>query len=160
MNTPQQTIGRILAIDPGEKRIGLAISDPLGMIANPLTVIEHVSRDKNAHRIAEIALEKEVVMIVVGQPLDSFGEVGPSAKRSLRLANAIRKYYDKEVILWDESGSTQAAKQAYIQMGVSRKKRRGHLDVIAATIILQTYLDVRNPPKLTDLSPWDQNFKE
>ena len=154
MIIPTLPQGRILAVDPGEKRIGLAVSDPLGMIANPLSVLEHISRDQNGQRIAAIAAEKEAVAIVVGLPLNSEGEIGPSAKRSVRLANAIRKYTDTEVILWDESGSTQAAQQAYIQMGVSRKKRRGHLDQIAATVILQSFLNTLNPPTLPP-SPFD-----
>jgi putative Holliday junction resolvase len=133
--------GRILAVDPGDVRIGLAVSDPMGIIANPLLVIKHVSRDENARRIATIAAEREAVLIVVGQPLDSEGEVGPAAKKSVRLANAIRKFTETEVVLWDESGSTKAAKRAYIEMNIPKKKRRGHLDHIAATIILQSYLD-------------------
>lgn len=136
--------GRVLAVDPGDVRIGLAVSDPLGIIANPLQVIKHISRNENARRIAEIADEKEAVLIVVGQPLDSDGEVGPAAKKSARLSRAIQKFTDTEVILWDESGSTKAAHRAYIQMNVPRKKRRGHLDHIAATIILQSYLDAHS----------------
>ena len=133
--------GRILAVDPGDVRIGLAVSDPLGIIANPLQVLKHISRNENARRIANIAAEKEAVMIVVGQPLDSYGEVGPAAKKSARLARAIQKFTETEVVLWDESGTTKAAQRAYIEMNVPKKKRRGHLDHIAATIILQSYLD-------------------
>ena len=133
--------GRVLAVDPGDVRIGLAVSDPLGIIANPLQVLKHISRNENARRIANIAAEKEAVMIVVGQPLDSYGEVGPAAKKSARLARAIQKFTETEVVLWDESGTTKAAQRAYIEMNVPKKKRRGHLDHIAATIILQSYLD-------------------
>ena len=136
--------GRILAVDPGDVRIGLAVSDPLGVIANPLQVITHISRDENARRIAVIAAEKEAVLIVVGQPLDSNGDVGPAAKKSARLGRAINKFTDIEVVLWDESGTTKAAQRAYIEMNVPKKKRRGHLDHIAATIILQTYLDAHS----------------
>lgn len=142
---PVHEPGRVLAVDPGEKRIGLAVSDPLGMIANPLMVIAHVSRDADALRIAEEAIAREVSLIVVGQPLNSEGEEGPGAKRSRRLANAIQKYFPHKIVLWDESGSTRAAQQAYIQMGVPRKKRRGHLDEIAATVILQSYLEAIRP---------------
>lgn len=145
-NLNQSAAGRILAVDPGEKRIGIAISDPTASIANPLVVLEHISRDENARRIAAIASEREAVKIVVGQALNSEGEEGPSAIRSRRLANAIRKFYPHEVVLWDESGSTRAAQSAYIQMGVQKKKRRGHLDQIAATVILQSYLDSTSPP--------------
>ena len=159
MSSQEKTLGRILGIDPGEKRIGVAVSDPLGMIANPLMVLEHISRDQNAQRIVALAEEKEAIQIVVGLPLNSEGEIGPSAKRSVRLANAIRKYTSKEVILWDESGSTKAAQQAYIQMGVSKKKRRGHLDRIAATVILQSYLNDLNPPSPPSSYPNDLNFE-
>ncbi|MBN2047694.1 MAG: Holliday junction resolvase RuvX [Anaerolineaceae bacterium] len=151
-------IGRILAVDPGEKRIGLAISDPMGMIANPLDVIEHVAREKDAARIVEIAREHEVVKIVIGQPLDADGSVGLSGRKSKRLAKEIRKQCDLEVVLWDESGSTQKAKDAYVQMGVSKKKRRGHLDKIAATVILQSYLDAVNPPSYS-FEDWGDEFK-
>jgi putative holliday junction resolvase len=141
MNKPT---GRILAVDPGDKRLGLAVSDPLGIIANPLTVLNHISRDENAQRIAFMAKEQEVIKIIVGLPLNSEGEIGPSGKKSVRLANAIRKFTDIPVELWDESGSTKAAQQAYIQMNVPKKKRSGHLDHIAATIILQSYLDAHD----------------
>ena len=134
-------MSRILAVDPGEKRIGLALSDPTGTIANPLNVIIHVSRDQNAARIAEIARENDVSLIVVGMALDSDGQVGPQARKSMRMADAIRQKTDIKVKLWDEGGSTQLAKEAGIQLNTTRKKRKGHLDSIAATVILQSYLD-------------------
>jgi putative Holliday junction resolvase len=132
---------RILAVDPGAKRIGLAISDPTGTIANPLTVIEHLSRAKDATTITEIASQHNAERIVVGQALDIEGEPTFEGRRSARLAAAIQKKTDIPVELWDESGSTQAAQQARRKMGMPRKKRAGHLDEIAATVILQTYLD-------------------
>lgn len=135
---------RIMAVDPGEKRIGLAISDPTATIASPLKVFQHVSRTLDAASIALAAAEQGAVLIVVGQALDGEGRVGPAARRAERLAEAIREQTSIPVVLWDESGSTQAARQARIQMGVSRAKRSGHLDEIAATYILQSYLDV-NP---------------
>lgn len=132
---------RILAVDPGEKRIGLAISDPTGTIANPLRVLKHVSRPINAAAIAQIAQENEAGRIVVGQALDDEGEPTPASKRSERLAEAIRLQTELEVELWDESDSTQTARAARIEMGVARRKRRGHLDDLAAAVILQSYLD-------------------
>ncbi|MEE4195317.1 MAG: Holliday junction resolvase RuvX [Anaerolineae bacterium] len=144
-------VGRVMAVDPGDVRIGLAVSDPLGIIANPLQVLQHISRDENARRIANIAAEKEAVLIVVGQPLNSDGEVGPAAKKSTRLARAIQKFTDTDVLLWDESGTTKAAQRAYIEMNVPKKKRRGHLDHIAATIILQSYLDANASPTPTPM---------
>jgi putative holliday junction resolvase len=134
---------RILGVDPGEKRIGLAISDPTATIANPLQVIKHVSRALDAASIAQIAAEHDCEKIVVGQALDSDGNPGPAARHADRLAEAIRAQTDLPVELWDETGSTQAARSAAIALGVGRRKRSGHLDEIAATVILQSYLDAQ-----------------
>lgn len=133
--------GRILAIDPGEKRLGIALSDPTGTIASPLTVIKHVSRVIDAAAIAQMAADHEAVCIVVGQALGADGEETPNSRHAARLADAIREQASVPVVLWDESGSTQSARAARIAMGVSRRKRSGHMDEMAATVILQTYLD-------------------
>jgi putative Holliday junction resolvase len=135
--------GRILGVDPGEKRIGLAISDPTATIARPLRVIKHISRPIDAAAIAQIADENDCQKIIVGQALDSEGNPGPAARHSARLAEAISEQTHLPVELWDESGSTQAARSAAITLGVPRRKRSGHLDDIAATVILQSYLDAQ-----------------
>ncbi|NMC78497.1 MAG: Holliday junction resolvase RuvX, partial [Chloroflexi bacterium] len=109
--------GRVLAVDPGEKRIGVAISDPSGTIANPLSVIVHVSRSVDAATIAQLAQEQAAVKIVIGQPLDAEGLPGPPARRAARLAEAVQGQTDLPVILWDESGSTQNARAARMAMG-------------------------------------------
>jgi len=131
---------RVLGVDPGEKRIGLAISDPTGTISRPLVVFAHKARSVDALRIVEIALKEGAGLIVVGQALDSDGEIGHAARKSQRLAEAIRKETDLTVQMWDESGTTQDAIQSRISMGVSRKKRKGHLDDLAASIMLQDFL--------------------
>ncbi len=131
---------KVLAVDPGEKRIGLAISDPTGTIARPLNVIKHQARSEDARKIVHIAKEEDARLIVIGQPLDSTGNVGHQARKSQRLADAIRDQTDLPVHLWDESGTTQIAQQSRIALGVSRKKRKGHLDDIAASILLQDFL--------------------
>jgi putative holliday junction resolvase len=135
---------RILAVDPGEKRLGLAISDPTATIASPLMVIKHVARPVDAAAIAQTAEENHAELIVVGTALDDEGEPTPQSRRAERLAEAIRQQTSLPVVLWDESGSTQAARAARIAMGVSRRKRRGHLDDLAAAVILQSYLDTRS----------------
>jgi putative holliday junction resolvase len=134
---------RILAIDPGEKNIGVALSDPTGTIANPLTVIRHVSRPVDAASIAGLAQEHQAGRIVVGQALDDDNRPTLQSRRAARLAAAIRTQTQVPVELWDESDSTQAARSARFAMGASRRKRRGHLDDLAATYILQTYLDAQ-----------------
>jgi putative Holliday junction resolvase len=134
---------RILAVDPGEKRLGIAISDPSGTIANPLTVLKHVSRPLDAASIAQLAEENQAGRIVVGQALDAENLPTLQSRRAEHLAEAIRLQSGLPVELWDETGSTQAARAARIAMGATRRKRRGHLDDLAATYILQTYLDAQ-----------------
>lgn len=131
---------KLLAVDPGDKRIGLAISDPTGTISRPLRVIKHEARHKDAQKIVDIAHDEDVEIIVVGQALDSDGQVGHQARKSQRLADAISAKTNCRVEMWDESGTTQSAIQSRIVMGVSRKKRKGHLDDVAASIMLQEYL--------------------
>jgi putative Holliday junction resolvase len=138
---PQALNRRILAVDPGDQRIGLALSDPSGTIGRPLSVLKHISRIVDAGIIAEIARENGVTLIVVGQALDGEGLEGPAAHKSIRLAEAIRTQTDTPVVLWDESGTTQSARQTLLEMGVSRSKRRGHQDALAAALILKSYID-------------------
>lgn len=135
---------RIMAVDPGEKRIGLAISDESGTIANPFCVIPHTSRAVDAAQVAERASAYDVQKIIVGQ---SFGEDGNPNKAGLsaaRFVEALRQQTSLPVELWDESLTTQDARSARTAMGVSRKKRSGHLDELAATVLLQSYLDAHS----------------
>lgn len=138
---------KILAVDHGEKRIGLAISDLTGTIANPLTVIKHLSRAIDAAQVGTIAVEQEAGLIVIGQSFDEDGQPNLAGRRAARFAEALREQTNLPVELWDESFSTQEARAARIQMGVSRKKRAGHLDQLAATVILQSYLDAHASQK-------------
>lgn len=133
--------GRILAVDPGEKRIGIAVSDPSGTIANPLAVIKHTSRAEDAAKVAQLVQQYEVVRVIVGHPLDSDGEAGPAALRAERFAQALQAQIELPIEMWDEYGSTREAQAARIAMGVRKRKRREHLDDLAATVILQAYLD-------------------
>ena len=137
-------MGIILAVDPGEKRLGLAISDPNELLARPLEVLSHKSRDQDADQIVQTAQQIGASLILVGQALDPDGQVTFQGRKSARLAGAIRSRTDIPVKLWDESGSTQAARSAQLAQGVPRKKRQGHLDEWAAAAILQSYLDSQN----------------
>ena len=143
---------RILAIDPGSKRIGLAISDPTGTIANPLTVLRHVSRLLDAATVAELASSNEAGLIVVGQSFDDDGHPSFEGRRSARFVEALKTQTAIPVVLWDESFTTQDARSARIQMGIARKNRSGHLDDLAATVLLQSYLDA-NPKSSLDHHP-------
>jgi putative Holliday junction resolvase len=132
---------RILAVDPGSKHIGLAISDLTGTIANPLTVLNHVARLVDAASVAEIASTNGVALIVVGQSFGDDGQPSFEGRRAGRFAEALKTQTGLPVVFWDESFTTQEARSARIAMGVSRKNSQGHLDSIAATILLQSYLD-------------------
>ena len=132
---------RILAVDPGTNRHGLALSDPTATLARPLAVIPHVSRPLDAAAIAQTAAEHHAGRIIVGQTFDLDGKPDLSGRRAARLAAAIRTQTDLPVELWDESSTTQDARSAKIELGPARKKRRGHLDDLAAAVILQSYLD-------------------
>jgi putative Holliday junction resolvase len=137
---------RILCVDPGEKRIGIAISDATGSIARPLMLIQHTSRIIDAATIASLATENQAEMILIGQTLDMDGKPNLSGRKAARLAGAIRHQINIPVQLWDESYSTQAAKKVPEERGIKRKRSSEPLDDYAAAIILQSYLDAHENP--------------
>jgi len=132
---------RILAVDHGEKRIGLALSDPTATLASPLKVIEHVARLTDAAQVADLAAQNEVGLIVIGQSFDEAGRPNLAGRRAARFAETLQTQTQIPVTLWDESFSTQDARATRIEMGVGRKKRGGHLDELAAVMILRSYLE-------------------
>ena len=132
---------RILAVDHGEKRIGLALSDETASIASPLRVIEHVSRAIDAAQVADLAAQNNTAVIVVGQSFDEDGNPNPAGRRAGRFAEELKNQTNIPIELWDESFSTQDARVARIQLGLSKKKRAGHHDALAAVVILQSYLE-------------------
>jgi len=133
--------GRVLAVDPGSKNIGLAASDSSGTIANPLQVIRHISLEADVERITTLARELETVQIIVGTPINEEGVSTPQIRHAEKVAEALRCATGLPVQLWDESLTTRLARKTRLEMGVKRAKRRGHLDDLAATILLQSYLD-------------------
>lgn len=136
---------RILAVDHGEKNIGLALSDPTTTIASPFKVIKHVSRLMDAAQVANLAAENEVALIVIGQSYDEEGNPNLAGRRAAKFAEALKEQTQIPVVLWDESFSTQDARATRIEMGVSRKERSGHMDELAAVMILKSYLDANKP---------------
>ncbi len=134
---------RVLGVDHGEKRIGLALSDPTGTLARPLSVINHVSRAVDAAQVAAIVAEQEAECVVVGQSFDEEGRPNAAGRAAERFAEALKDQTTVPIVLWDESMSTIDARDLQIQMGVPRRKRAGHLDDAAAANILQSYLDAQ-----------------
>jgi putative Holliday junction resolvase len=138
---------RILAIDHGEKRIGVAVSDETATIASPVKVVEHISRTIDAAQVADIAVQHNVGLIIIGQSYDEDGKPNPAGRRAGRFADELKNQTNIPVEMWDESFSTQIARSARIELGVSRKKRAGHQDVFAAVVILQSYLEAKRSHK-------------
>jgi putative Holliday junction resolvase len=134
---------RILAVDPGSKRVGLALSDPTETIAQALSTVPAEPGDTLAARLVEIAKTKGAGRIVVGLPLRLDGTRGPEAASAKQLADAVRQASGLPVELVDERMTTAAAERSLIAGGVRREKRRLVVDGVAATLLLQGHLDRR-----------------
>ncbi len=132
---------RILAVDPGTKRVGLAVSDPTGTIATALATIPATPADTLPARIAMVARDQEAKRIVVGLPLRLDGRRGPEAAAAEQLAGAVRKESGLPVETVDERMTTAAAERSLIEGGVRRAERRSSIDRVAAVILLQGHLD-------------------
>jgi putative Holliday junction resolvase len=134
---------RVLGLDFGEKRIGLAISDPLGATAQPLEVIDRQSLADDIDRIGEMAARRDTSKIVVGLPLNMDGSVGPQARRVRRFAARLRRELELEVVLWDERLSSAEAERALLHADERRSRRSEVRDAVAAAVVLQAYLDAQ-----------------
>jgi putative holliday junction resolvase len=131
----------VLAVDPGSRRVGLALSDPTGMIAQPLATVDAAPRDTLPARLAVVAQEQGAGRIVVGLPRRLDGSYGPEAKSARQLAGEIREASGMPVDLVDERLTTALAERSMIAGGVRRARRRATIDQVAATLLLQSYLD-------------------
>ncbi len=136
---------RVMGVDHGEKRIGLAISDATGTLARPLSVIEHVSRPVDAAQVAAAATDQQAELIVIGQSFDEEGRANLAGRRAGRFAEALKTQTMLPIVLWDESMSTADAREHRRAAGAPRKNRRGHVDDAAAAVLLQSYLDAHRP---------------
>lgn len=132
---------RIMGLDVGDKRIGIALSDLMGWTAQGLETLERINTKKDLQRLEEIVKENQVHKIVVGLPKNMNGTLGPQSEKVQKFAEGLKKRTNLEIIYWDERLSTVAAERSLIQADVSRKKRKTVIDKVAATYILQNYLD-------------------
>lgn len=130
-----------MGLDVGERRIGVALGDPDGVIASPLTVISGVDGDAARGNIIRLAAEYEVGCIVVGLPRSLDGSLGRQARSTEEFIRGLSHCCDIPIESWDERLSTVSAEQAMVQGGAKRKKRKEWRDAVAAALILQTYLD-------------------
>ena len=140
-------MSRILAVDLGTRRIGLALSDPTRSVATPLDTLIHHERRKDLAAVAALATSHDVGRIIVGWPRNMDGTSGPAAKQAEAFAEALRQIVSVPVDLWDERLSTVAAERTLRDAGVRRDRRSLVRDQIAASLILQAYLTAR---------PWER----
>jgi len=135
--------GRILGIDLGEKRIGLALSDPSGIIAAPIGKIEYQDDEQLIREIEKLVKESEVSELVVGNPIRGSGAKGRPAQRAEDFARILKDRLGLPVHLWDERMSTIAAEKSLLEGDLSRSKRKQIRDQVSASIILQGFLESR-----------------
>jgi putative Holliday junction resolvase len=134
---------RIMGVDVGERRIGVALSDAEGRLASPLTTINARPAGQCVERIARLVAEHAVSELVVGLPLTLRGEVGPQARAVQQFARQLEERLGLPVHLFDERLTTAAADQLLRELGVKPEKRKQQVDQVAAAIILQDFLDRR-----------------
>ena len=132
---------RILAIDHGGKRIGIAVSDELKLIAQPLEYILAEPADKLMARLQELIRDKEVESILVGMPRNMDGTYGPAAQKVQEFVAVLKAAVTVPIKLWDERLTSAQANRVLIQGNVRREKRKEKVDKMAAAILLQSYLD-------------------
>jgi putative Holliday junction resolvase len=136
-------VGRILAVDPGTRRVGLAVSDPTQTIATALSTEPAQPETDLVQRLSAIAAGQEVERIVVGLPRELDGKRGPAAVGAERLASRLRAVAGVPVETYDERLTTAAAERSMLEAGAKRATRRQAIDRVAATLLLQSYLDRR-----------------
>lgn len=135
---------RILALDVGEKRIGLAVSDPLGITAQGLEVLKRQGKEADLARLLQVARKYHVQEILVGLPRHLDGRLGAQAPEIMELARALGAALGVPVTPWDERLTTAQAERVLIEADLSRRRRRQVVDQVAAALILQSYLDSRD----------------
>ena len=136
-----RAMNRILGLDFGRARIGVAISDELQMLAHPLETIP--ANEQPASRVAEIVREKKVDHVVAGIPRQMNGRIGTAATEVLEFVEKLRAILPCPVVTWDERLTTVAAHRALRDAGKKTRETRGYVDQVAAQMILQSYLDGR-----------------
>lgn len=137
---------KLLSLDVGDRRVGVAVSDASGLIASPLAVIRRASKAQDFVKIARLVQEQEAGGLVVGHPLNRDGSAGPQAQRVERYVAALAEALQAQglelpIFMWDEYMSTQRAQEVMIAAGRRARDRRARIDATAAAVILQDYLD-------------------
>lgn len=135
---------RLLGLDVGDKTIGVAVSDELGWTAQGLETIKRQSKEKDLARLQEWIAKYQIGAIVVGLPKNMNGTIGPRAEMCQSFAQFLQERTSLPVHMWDERLTTMAAERMLISADVSRQKRKNVIDKMAATLILQGYMDAKS----------------
>ena len=138
---------RVMALDVGDKTIGVAVSDALLLTAQSRPTIRRKDLTSDLETLRRLAVENEVHEIVVGRPFHMNGKESPQSQKVARFVAELNKFLDLPVIFWDERLTSFEAEQHLEQMGLNWRQRREQVDKVAAMIILQNYLDSRPGPK-------------
>jgi putative Holliday junction resolvase len=141
--TEVSIVARILAVDYGEKRIGLAVSDELGITASPLMTLVTRSDDETVRQIAQLASKLRVTQIVVGLPRRTDAQEGEMERKVKAFAEKLRQAISVPVVLFDERFTTRIAEQVLLEADLSRRKRKQVRDRLAAVILLQSFLEAQ-----------------
>ncbi|MFT5123240.1 MAG: putative Holliday junction resolvase [Kiritimatiellia bacterium] len=134
---------RILGLDYGERRVGVAISDPMCMLATPVETLLITGMNNAVEQVAAIVVAREIDKILVGLPLNMNNTKGEIALLCEKFAGKLAKATGREIIMWDERMTSMAAKRVLLAADVSRAKRKKVIDKMAAQILLQSYLDAQ-----------------
>ena len=132
-----------MGLDLGDSRIGVALSDPTGTIAGALTTLQRKNPDQDIAELGKLAAEHAVSKLIIGLPINMDGSLGPQAKKTQAFAERAGAALGIPVEFWDERLSSRAVESVLIEAGMSRQKRKGVIDKVAAVYILQGYLDSR-----------------
>ena len=135
--------GRIMGLDIGDKTIGVAVSDLMGLTAQGVTTIKRVGKKKDIEAIKQIIAEKQVNKIVSGLPKNMNGTVGPQGEKVQKFCELLKEETNLPIEFWDERLSTVAAERSLIEGNVRRENRKKVIDMLAAVIISQGYLDLK-----------------
>lgn len=135
--------GRIMGLDIGDKTIGVAVSDIMGLTAQGVTTIKRVGKKKDIEEIKKIVLEKQVNKIVSGLPKNMNGTIGTQGEKVQKFCELLKQEINLPIEFWDERLSTVAAERSLIEGNVRRENRKKVIDMLAAVIILQGYLDLQ-----------------
>lgn len=146
--------GRVMALDVGGRRIGVALSDTLRILASPLTTVKAEPREAAIAHIARLIAQNEVAELVVGLPLTLSGLVGPQAELVTKFIDDLRPHLSIPIHTRDERLTSVEAERRMSELGLKREQRKARIDEFAASIILRDFLDANRPANRYHPDPW------